>query len=460
MTQDSNGLSRELHRVGKRLFAEANDLKRTADGVAAETGINVEIIREVFAGLAGRDRTLEVFNAMVSTYPINVRDVTLRDDDTIDGVVVISAAQAVKSTRHLSRKLGDGRELPYYAYRDTAMSAESPIRPEWILPLVVEPENLTSDSNHYAQHVALNNGHLLHQVTYYLGPVNAHWMERGHLKTRQMNSGDCSYFGPFVPHAFTARGSESSAGIIAVTYAGPAKRALADLQDAGVQGVQFFAAGNPSELPVTGALWKAVRRAMSLRALSQSAAEHALEIAGVSPDRQAELRDGGLPTTHESVAFSDVFGDQENWARYALADETQVLFAERSADRLDELTASVGGAVELLRLPNPPLAVVLELALRPENPADLRCGLATYVFNAGPSAACLRWGAAHAEMLEVGSSAYIRALVSHVFSCDDPLGTRLLVVRVEGSLPYAASVEISSWCGKGEVELIDPVRWF
>ena len=61
---------------------------------------------------------------------------------------------------------------PYYLYKDTVMSKISPFRPEWIQQLKVV-EDLNPENNK----VKFNNGHFLHQFTYFIGPVNFYYMD-------------------------------------------------------------------------------------------------------------------------------------------------------------------------------------------------------------------------------------------------------------------------------------------
>ena len=59
---------------------------------------------------------------------------------------------------------------PYYLYKDTVMSKVSTFRPEWIQQLKV-----VKNSNPNNSDVRFNNGHFLHQFTYFIGPVNFYY---------------------------------------------------------------------------------------------------------------------------------------------------------------------------------------------------------------------------------------------------------------------------------------------
>ena len=57
---------------------------------------------------------------------------------------------------------------PYYEYRDTAMSKVAPFRPEWIMELCSVNDNDPENS----KVLQWNNGHFMHQFTYFIGNVN------------------------------------------------------------------------------------------------------------------------------------------------------------------------------------------------------------------------------------------------------------------------------------------------
>jgi methylphosphonate synthase len=108
------------------------------------------------------------------------------------------------------------KNKPYYKYKDTVMSKISPFRPEWIEELIV-----VNDSNPENPDVVFNNGHFLHQFTYFIGPVNFYYIdENGKKKLEEMDTGDSMYISPYTPHSFTTRkNKENKLGLIlALTY--------------------------------------------------------------------------------------------------------------------------------------------------------------------------------------------------------------------------------------------------
>ena len=48
-----------------------------------------------------------------------------------------------------------------------------------------------------------NNGHFMHQFTYFIGDVNFYYIDKnGKKQTAMMSTGDSMYITPFTPHSF------------------------------------------------------------------------------------------------------------------------------------------------------------------------------------------------------------------------------------------------------------------
>ena len=91
---------------------------------------------------------------------------------------------------------------PYYEYRDTAMSRLASFRPEWIKELCE-----VTDDDPANPEIQWNNGHFLHQFTYFIGDVNFYYYEGREKRVACMGTGDTMYITPFIPHSFaTHRG--------------------------------------------------------------------------------------------------------------------------------------------------------------------------------------------------------------------------------------------------------------
>jgi transcriptional regulator with XRE-family HTH domain len=186
-----------------------NDLKRRPEDAARELDISSDEINKILNGEVEPDFNL--LKKATEIWPINLNDFFGIKDDTKNNYKIFTKAESEKSVRIMQRK-----NKPYYKYKDTVMSKISPFRPEWIEELVV-----VNDSDAENPDVVFNNGHFLHQFTYFIGPVNFYYIdENGKKKLEEMNTGDSMYISPYTPHSFTTRkNKENKLGLIlALTY--------------------------------------------------------------------------------------------------------------------------------------------------------------------------------------------------------------------------------------------------
>ena len=191
-----------------RLRKILNDLKKRPKDAATDLGISEDKIEKILNNEAKID--LELIEKAVKIWPVNYSDFFHIDDDTRNGYKICKSSQSNSSERLMYR---GGK--PYYLYKDTVMSKVSPFRPEWIQEL-----SIVDDLNPNNDKVKFNNGHFLHQFTYFIGPVNFYYIENKKKKVAAMNTGDSMYISPYVPHTFTTRKNpENELGcILALTY--------------------------------------------------------------------------------------------------------------------------------------------------------------------------------------------------------------------------------------------------
>jgi len=189
--------SEYLKSIGARILSEANDLKRTVESMAVDLNIDSEYLQQVTSGNCTREDTFKIINLIEKTYPVDSSDLLLINDDCQNGILYFSADESKKTSRVFDRVNKQNKRTPYYEYRDTAMSKLSPFKPEWIKELRV-----VSDSNPSNSDVAYNNGHFMHQVTFFVGPVNFYYIVNGEKHCKEMNTGDSNYITPYIPHSF------------------------------------------------------------------------------------------------------------------------------------------------------------------------------------------------------------------------------------------------------------------
>jgi len=192
----------------KKFRKVLNDLKRRPEDAAQDLGVSKKVINDILKKDTFSD--LSLIKKAVKVWPVNYSDFFYTEDDTKNDYKIFKLSQANKSERIMYR---GGK--PYYSYKDTVMSKISPFRPEWIQELVVVNNNKPNNTQ-----VKFNNGHFLHQFTYFIGPVNFYYIENGKKKVAVMNTGDSMYISPYIPHTFTTRKNKEKVlgSILALTY--------------------------------------------------------------------------------------------------------------------------------------------------------------------------------------------------------------------------------------------------
>ena len=431
-------------RNGQNFRAILNDLKRRPEDAAAELGVPVSDIEAIIAGKKPLPPAL--VDKATATWPVSPRDFYLLDDDCPEGVRVFRAADSEKSARVMSRA---GKE--YYEYRDTAMSALSQFRPEWIKELCVveddDPENPA---------VQWNNGHFLHQFTYFVGPVNFYYRGAdGKKKVFVTNTGDSMYITPFVPHSFASRKNASGelGFILALTYGnklgGETRQEVSAL---GPELAAGLALDFSSRKAASASLLRFHRDAASLskselakRADIALARVDALEKgAEVADDAEIRRLAAALRISARDLIPPEAFEDSVLVQK--LADSPRWQFPDG---------APAYEMVELTPVKSLPFSKGLELNVlsdaKPE--PDITAGLHQYLYNVGTKPVTIAWridGAAKQDTLAPGDSAYLKPGLPHCFRGK---GGQLLVLRIGGRLGGDGQMELSKIAAAGKENL-------
>jgi hypothetical protein len=450
---------RYLKALGARILAEANDLKRTPDSLARELGLDAGLVRRVIVGEADRAAAEALALAMSRTYPISLADVWVDHDDTDGGVRVMDAEVSKATTRIFERKTREGREGPYYEYRDTAMSATAPYKPERIMPL-----RIVSDTRPDNPDVAYNHGHLLHQTTFFIGEVNFYWQVNGETHCRAMNTGDSNYITPFVPHSFTSRNPDRPGLIIAITYGAGVRRAMNEVSLVGGLALSEIAGDLRDPAAAFAARLRYLRDAESLsaRALALRLAE-----SGIARGRAEAIADGTAePADGERVLLARCLGVRVNeiaQTPIVRGQEVAIRPSEASISRpFPDSNNACYVLKELVRTPHQPLLKGFELTVRAGASGEtaFRHGLHTYVYNYGVAPVELIWTDGRSKMLMPGASAYIRPTVTHGFRAPDGTAT-LVMARITGGLTCAVLDEFATFPESGRARAAHEVtRWY
>ena len=185
-----------------------NDLKRRPEDAAKDLNISKKKLIKILKKRNLND--YDIIKKATKIWPVNFGDFFSFEDDAKKGFKIMRANKSTKSSRIMNR---GGN--PYYLYKDTVMSKLSPFKPELITQLQIVNNNNPNNS-----HVKFNNGHFLHQFTYFIGPVNFYYILNGIKKIAAMNTGDSMYISPYIPHSFTTRKNIQGVlgKILAITY--------------------------------------------------------------------------------------------------------------------------------------------------------------------------------------------------------------------------------------------------
>jgi hypothetical protein len=447
--------------LGARILSEANDLKRTREALASELGLAQSLVDAVIDGSAALDQAQNLVRAMSETYPIALSDLWLEPDDTSDGAVIMRADASRATSRVFERKDRTGDLKPYYEYRDTAMSRTGAFKPEWIKELQVV-ENADPDN----PDVAFNNGHLMHQQTFFVGEVNFYWSIGGKKYCAELNTGDSNYITPFVPHSFASRNSEAPGLIIAVTFGGEVRRALDDFSRLDAALADSLA-GDLRDLDA--AYRTRLGRYLSAGSLTTEELTGRLINLGLEEMRANALASGGRPASNDEFRqLADALDVRpEDLALTGLEQSEEVVlrYAQDSAYRAwpdsNNVACRLGELARTQHLPDLKGFAVEVLVNSLDAPA-FHHHLFEYIYNYGDAPVGLYWSTDREDILEPGDSACLRPMVAHRFSRPEGAGTgRLCIVRVPGALNNQSLDEFARFATDGRRRVSgETSQWF
>jgi transcriptional regulator with XRE-family HTH domain len=218
---------------GANILFWRNNSKLTPQLVAQRANIALERYQMLEEG---KDiPTAEEISALAEAFVVNQRDLVPLLPDADKGIKVCTWADILNSLRTITR---NGH--PHYSYADLALSREVPqMRPEYLKILVTEDGK-----------VVLNNGHVLHQLTFLLhGQLEFYWRwppaPDGEVHRRIFNERDSWFIRAYVPHAFRSTRPEDLAEIIAFTFSsGLTTDAVKELQMLGPDAAQRIGSGD------------------------------------------------------------------------------------------------------------------------------------------------------------------------------------------------------------------------
>lgn len=447
-----------LKAIGSRILGEANDLKRTPEALAADLGRNFADVQAIIEGRAGLTEARALLFDMADHYPISISDLWIDANDTDFGVRPMKASASFSSARVFQRRDRSGGTSDYYEYRDTAMSRSAPFKPEWIKEL-----RLVDDNDPYNPDVAYNNGHFLHQTTFFIGPVNFYWESDGVKHCAELNTGDSNYITPFVPHSFTSRDPDNPGLIIAVTYSGQVGQALRDFIAAGAEATDQVA----GDLRAHDVFHKRLSRHLAAESLDPTAFAIQLEAEGIPPARcRALVAPDAAPSFAEietlarclSIRPADLIV-----SGMAASDDVVISRGADMAARLYPTGNSPSYKItELVRTRHQPYLKGFDFTVLSETGETMRHGLHQYVYNYGEAPVNIQWNEDKTALLEPGDSAYVQPLIPHSFAnVEAGDSARLVVIRVPGRLNDGVFDEYAGFAADGRHRVAgESRRWF
>ena len=441
--------SLENKRIGSNFLGILNDIKRRPSDAAKELEISEEEIQNI---INGKTRlSSEIISKAVKIWPVNARDFYVMHDDCPSGLKIMRCEDSLKSSRIMNRS---GK--PYYEYRDTVMSSVGPFRPEWIEMLCVVDDNEPS-----SRQVQWNNGHFMHQFTYFLGDVNFYYIgENGEKKISVMNKGDSNYITPFIPHSFTTRkGAGKNGLILALTYgnnlSGDTQHELSSM---GKKLGKEFALDFSSKENASASLIKFHRNNSSLT-LHELSKRTNMDI-----EKLKDFENGKIPTyseytilaEHFNVNIRDLFSYDKisNKVIVRLHKNTKKWFYPEDTKNYE--------LVELANANSLPYSKALEVNVLSENDKtlDLKVGLHQYGYNIGNTDVSIFYEShdgLKTYVIKPGDSFYLKPFVEHNFRGKG----KLLVLRISGKITGEPQRELSLMGKKNTIRAInDSLQWF
>jgi transcriptional regulator with XRE-family HTH domain len=450
MQVENFSLSIEMLKSGKNFLGILNDIKRRPEDAAKELQISLDDINSIINGK--KLLSSEIVNKAIKIWPVNARDFYVIRDDCTSGIKIMRSEESKKSSRIMNRA-GN----PYYEYRDTVMSTVAPFRPEWILDLCVVDDNEATNSN-----VQWNNGHFMHQFTYFIGEVNFYYRDLdGNKKVEIMNTGDSMYITPFTPHSFTTRkGAKEHGLILALTYGGKLTGDVQqELSGLSVELGANFALNFSSKESSSGSLLKYHREIsnFSFEELSKNTSISISELESF----EIGTKIPSIPNLKEiahalTINLRDLLPNDEI--------ENNVIVKHNKEGKrwfYPETTKSY----EFNELANTsvlPFSKSFEIKVlnSTNSELDLESGLHQYIYNVGDTSISINWKLGDIqsnELIHPHDSVYMKPFIKHSFSGNG----KLLVLRIGGKIAGDSQRELSV-LGRNNAEraISETMQWF
>ena len=448
MEKQKESKNTELIKSGQNFLGILNDIKRRPEDAAKELEVSLDEINSILGGK--KELSASIIEKATKIWPVNARDFYIIHDDCPQGIKIMSSDESKQSSRIMKRS---GRD--YYEYRDTAMSKAAPFRPEWIMELCS-----VDDDDPKNKLIQWNNGHFLHQFTYFIGEVNFYYIDSdGGKKVALMNTGDSMYITPFVPHSFASRNDENPGLILALTYGskitGDIQQELSTLSNLG----QEFALDFSTTEKATSALLKYFREISSL------SLDEISKRTDIAIDKIVEFESGKTTPSNidlQNIAEALTVNFRDLLPNDKIENKVIVKHHDEGKKWFYPSQTSAYEFVELANTTTLPSSKSFEIKINntDKNELDLKAGLHQYVYNIGNNTITINWaldGQSFSEKIHPNDSLYIKPFIEHNFRGEG----KLLVLRIGGKIVGDSQRELS-FVGKENTKraISETMQWF
>ncbi|MBT5399076.1 hypothetical protein HOL24_00885 [bacterium] len=431
--------SEYLKGVGSRILSEANDLKRTIESMSHELNVDFEYLQNVINGNCTKKQTIDIINRMEKTYPIDSSDLLLINDDCHNGVLYFDINDSKKTSRVFNRVDRENKRTPYYEYRDTAMSKLAPFKPEWIKELRV-----VSDTNPNNPDVIYNNGHFMHQMTFFVGPVNFYYEVGGKKYCEQMSTGDSNYITPFIPHSFTSRDGLQEAYIVAITFGGDVRRAQKEIYALGSDKIKKYVLDIRDEDKAVSQL---IQQHMDNENLTKKMIPDRVNIDQLLDfSKKKTVRDIEEISKILNIVPSDLMVPKYQKNHEVVINkrsETKAMYYPEKENK----SYKIYHASRANKLPNLKSFDVHVLTAEIKERDFFKTSLHNYIFNYGKIDVSMVWisnNKRYVQLLNPGDSVYVQPFVNYGFQniVDGPI-SKVFIARVGGGVNFCTQKELS-----------------
>ena len=440
----SNKSLNELKKSGSNLRGLLNDLKRRPEDAAEELNFPLKKLMQFING--EKEISYEFISLACKKWPVNERDFFVVKDDTEYGFKKMSSQNTKESSRIMQRAGDD-----YYEYRDTVLTTVTTFRPEWIKQLCVVEDNSPNNSK-----IQWNNGHFMHQFTYFIGCVNFYYInEVGEKCVKEMNTGDSCYITPFVPHSFATRAESEEPGLIlALTFgsnlSGDSQLELSALSDPEL--ASGYALNFSKKNIAIGELIKFFRQSFSI------SIDELCDRTNISKEGLKNYENGDFEFNYDQIeVIANALGiNTRDLLVYEDKKENSVInkkFQDGASWDIDEKLFFV----ELANSSNLPFTRSLHIDVKNTDKHFMqKVGLHQYIYNVGETSVYLNVDG-ESEELGVGDSCYIKPFISHSFTGEGSL----LSLRIGGKINGDSLRELS-FIGRNNTKraISESLPWF